>query len=368
MDLSALLTEVKRQNETKRDYVASTQEGIRLVDASGMEGFGDEVALVTLTPNGLQRFQITEHCHRQIAGRLQIPWKYYNRLLTDHRDLVLDQVNALFNREPETRMVRTLDNKARAFLSDKFLPLDNVDTLEAVLPPLVKQEVSNVLLSANVDENKMYLKVLFNDPALTQRIGTTRDGKADTVHPGVVISNSETGQGAFKINGFFYRDFCRNGCAFGVTEAFSYSRSHLGSKIDIGEITFSEETRRKQQELIVCEMGDALKALTDPVQVTKMGDRLRLVKDRDAVRQPIAAIDLLVKEVDDLREGDRASILENFIADQDYSQWGMVNAVTSLANDADGTYERACEVERIGAKLLTLSLKQWDHYVMAEAA
>lgn len=367
MDLEALLSEVKRQTESKRDFVASTQENIRMVL---MPEFPRDVAIV-LHDEGhqnLQRFEVTDNCLRQIADRLGIPWKYYDRLLTDHTDLVLHQTNALFEREPEVRMVRSLDNKARAFLSDSFLPLDNVDALEATLPPLVKGGISNKLLSSNVGEDKLHLKVLFDDPRLTQRIGTTRDGKADTVHPGISISNSETGKGAFHISGFFFRDFCWNGCVFGKHEAFSYSRRHLGAKFDIGEVVFSEATRRKQRELIVAEMGDALKAMTSPDTVTKMGDRLRALKDGTQVSDPVAAVDLLVREVSDLRKADQTSILESFIKDQDYSQWGMVNAVTQLANADEISYDRSCEIEELGAKLVSLNSQQWNRYAMAEAA
>jgi hypothetical protein len=366
MSIEALLTEVKRQNEVKRDLVASTQQNVRMVP---MPEFSDGVALVAVQPSGdLDRFEITDNCHRQIAGRLNIPWKHYGRLLTDHKDLVMGEVNALFEREPATRMIRTLDGKARAFLSDKFLPIDNVDTLEATLPPLVKGEVSNKLLSSHVDDDKLYLKVLFDDSRLTQRIGTTRDGKADTVHPGIVISNSETGKGAFSISGFFYRDFCWNGCVFGKEEAFGYTRRHVGAKLDIGDVVFSEDTRRKQRDLIVAEMADALRAFTSPDTVQKMGDKLRALKERRPVDEPVAAVELLVKEIPDLREADKSSILENFIRDQDYSQWGMVNAVTELANSDEIEYERACELEKLGAKIIDFSATQWDRYAMAVAA
>lgn len=128
-NLEALLTEVIRQNESKRDFVASTREAIRMVP-------GDEPRIVLLREGSreLERFDVSEHCHRQIAGRLSIPWKYYSRLLQDHADLVIDQVNALFEREPEMRLLRTLDGKARAFLSERYRRLDNAQVLEQVLP------------------------------------------------------------------------------------------------------------------------------------------------------------------------------------------------------------------------------------------
>lgn len=368
MSIESLLETVKQQRDAKRDFVASTKESLQMVVAPDVKG---GVALVLLREGAseLERFEITENCHRQIAGRLQINWKYYNRLLEDHKDMVIYNVNQLFEREPQTRLLRTLDGKARAFLSDRYRTIDNDEVLEQVLPPLVTGDIDTTLLSSNVGENKMYLKVLFNDDNLAQEIGKTANGTPDIVRPGIVISNSETGMGSMDLDGFFYRDFCLNGCVFGKRDIFNFNRRHVGGKLKTagdGFEVFSDETKRKQNELIVAEMADAMTALTNPENVQKMGDTLREAANTAAVKSPFAAVDTLAKEITNIREADKESILENLMTDRDYTKWGMLNAVTKIANSDDVDYERACELEDIGAQILSMNLRQWNRIAEAE--
>ena len=50
-------------------------------------------------------YGITPVAHGQIAQRLEIPKRFYDRMLESHPDVLSDTVNALFQREP-TRMPR----------------------------------------------------------------------------------------------------------------------------------------------------------------------------------------------------------------------------------------------------------------------
>lgn len=369
MSLESLLTTVIEQRDRKRDFVANTKESIAMVEAPDL---AEKVALVLRKEGSteLERFTITENCHRQIAGRLQIPWKYYGRLLEDHPDLVITQVNALFEREPQTRLLRTLDNKARAFLSDRYRTIDNDEVIEQVLPPIVKGEHASQLLSSNVTENNMYIKVLFTGDELAQEIGTTRNGTPDIVRPGALIRNSETGHGSMEIDGFFYRDFCLNGCVFGKMDIFNYNRRHVGGKIATvnGDFeVFTDETKRKQNELLIAELTDSLTAVTDVENVRKMGDALRATKEGPQVKDAFAAVDQLAKEVP-IRDGEKQDIISNLLTDGDMTRWGMLNAVTKVANTDAVDYERACELENIGAQILDMQMNQWNRVAVAQAA
>jgi len=299
-------------------------------------------------------------------------------------------VNALLEREPATRMVRVLDGTARAFLSDRYRRFDNDELLENVLPPLVKGNVPSVLLSSHVNEDKMYLKVLFTDDALAQDLGDApkarnrliQSGDApgheifesdastgrDIIRPGLIIGNSETGQGSTYMSGFFWRSYCLNGCVWGTQEAWKFSRHHIGAQIQspMGLEIFSDATKRKQDEVLVAELSDALHAMSNPKMVQHMADELRALKATPAVQHPQAAVELLARELVDVRENEKAGILESFIRDGDYSQWGMLNAVTEQANREELTYERASELEQLGNKIAQLSASRWLRIATAE--
>lgn len=377
MSLETLLTTVIEQRDSKRDFVANTKEALSLVPADDMP---NKVALVLLKEGAseLERFSITENCHRQIAGRLQIPLKHYFRMLEDYRDLIIAEVNAIFKKEPQTRLLRTLDGKARAFLSDRYRTIDNDEVIEQALPPIVNGDVPSQLLSANVSENNMYIKVLFTGDNLAQDIGElarpsnhfggqNNGATRDIIRPGAIISNSETGHGRLKIEGFFYRDYCLNGCVYGTQEIFSYKRNHIGSRLEAnGDFeVFSDETKRKQNELIIAEVTDSIKALTSEENVRKMGDTLRATKDTVVVENTFAAVDQLAKELD-IRDGEKESIISNLLSDGDFTKWGMLNAVTKVANTDAVDYERACELETIGGQLIDMNTAQWNRIALAE--
>ena len=367
MTLEALLAEVSRQNSVKRDFTTSTKDNVRMVEAPSLP---NSVGVVLLKDGAteLERFSVTDNAHKQIAGRLQIPSKYYMRLLEDHRDLIIAQVNALFEREPASRLFRALDGRLRAFLSDKFLRLDNAQVLEQTLPAIVKGDLETQLLSTNVGDNHMHVKCLFTGDELAQEItDRTRTGAPRIVRPGFRMSNSETGHGSLKLEGFFYDGYCLNGQVYGLTEAFTFRRNHLGGKLIEG-VDFevmSDKSKELEDATIISQVSDVMGALAKPEFAQAMGDKLRAATQTADVKEPVAAVELAVKELD-LREGESDSILETFIKDGDYSKWGLASAVTSVANSDDTTYERACELEDVGAKVLELNLHQWTRFVEAE--
>lgn len=361
LSLSDLISQVQHNAKAKKDFVASTTEAIRLVE---MPEFDNGVAAVLLSPGAgeLERFQINETAHSQIAAHLGIPYKYYQRLLADHKDLVLGQVNALFEREPSTRLIRTLDGHVRAFLSDRYARLDNDHILADTLPVLTAggTPYSNTLLSCNVTDERLDVKCLFTDPKLTFHVGTSPSGKPDTVKPGFHLGNSEVGKGSLFCKSFFYRDYCRNGAVYGSDEVLEYRRAHLGGKLLEGSNfqVLSDETRKLDDKAIVSAITDVMKALANPNFIEEMAQRLRELKIGTRIERPVDAVKVLTKELG-LNELESQSALENLIRDRDYSRWGALNAVTALANDAP-TYERANELETLANRVINLPAATWE--------
>ncbi len=367
MTIETLLTEVSRQTSVKNDFVSSTQDNIRLVPDPDQQG---TPVLVMLQDGAheLQRFQISENAHRQIAGKLSIPFKHYNRLLVDYPALVLAEVNAMFQKEPTRNMIRVLDGSVRGFLSDRYRRLDNDEILKDLLPIIVKGEHKTQLLQSHVNEHQMTIKALFVGDEFAHEITKVR-GESRIIRPGFRISNAETGGGSLKIEAFFYDGFCLNGCVWGQQEAFTYSRNHVGGRVIEGEAfeIMSDETRALQDKVIISEATDVLRAITKKENVDRMVNTLREKSHTPGVKNPEAAVDLAVKELG-LNQRERASVLETFIRDQDYTQWGMASAITESANKPEvAGLVRVNELENIGGKLLQLSLQQWGQYVEAQA-
>ena len=54
----------------------------------------------------------------------------------------------------------------------------------------------------------------------------------------------------------------------------------------------------------------------------------------------------------------------SFVKRGDYSKWGMVNAVTEIAN-THKNYDRASELEGLGGRILTMGKSQWQEIALA---
>lgn len=363
MTLTELLENVRQQDQVKEDKLVNTEHSFRLV-MTPQES--EPVACEIDYETGSRLHPLMEHAHRQISAWLNVPWKYYFRLINDHPDLVVHQVNELFKREPGTRMVRLLNGRVRAFLSDRYKRIDHTQVLGAALPPIVKEDFATELLASHVDEHRLWIKCLFTDDQLAHEIQSA--GKVRTIRPGFRLMNSETGMGAFKLQAFFYDSYCTNGCVFGVEEAFSMRRTHIGGRLIEGEAHEIQSHRsiELEQELMAENIRDALTHLSDSDKVRAMVDRLRDASQSHRVKQPVAAVDLVARDLSLPRE-ERDGVLESFIRDGDYSKFGLAAAVTEQANDPEKIdFARACELEDLGAKILQLSDRDWSRFVNAE--
>lgn len=131
LSLSELAAKIEGNRALKQDFIAPTEAATMQVDTDGKTKLE-----IPVPERGLQTFPILRHAHDQIGARLQIPAKYYDRMLTTAPDLLATNVNAWFRKAPEKRMVRTLGGDVRAFLSNRYNRIENEEIAEVVLPIL----------------------------------------------------------------------------------------------------------------------------------------------------------------------------------------------------------------------------------------
>ncbi len=83
MELQSLIEELERQKPLKWDKkINSSNFEMALVENHSMFHI-----------QGDQRFSITKSCHSQIAGKLEISFKYYNKMETESPELLVENVN-----------------------------------------------------------------------------------------------------------------------------------------------------------------------------------------------------------------------------------------------------------------------------------
>lgn len=366
MTLQALAAELERQEAVKVDYVApTTRMHFATSGHPTAEGEPDgpvysELDLLggddTEATSGLQ---VLTHAHRQISNNLGIPWRYYERLRDELPVLLDENVNRLFHHKPERRMIRTLDGKARAFLSDRYRRLDNAELARVLLPIL--GDIPEVRFeSCDLTDTRLYIK------ALSPRVvGEVKVG--EEVCAGVFITNSEVGAGSFRVEPFVYTLACTNGMVIPrALGAAALRRVHVGRRLDNDEASyavFRDETLQADDRAFFMAAADVVRAAVDEVRFRELVEAMQAAAKDTPVADVQAAVEVLAKR-ESLTDGESRSVLTHLAAGGDLTRWGVLSAVTRTAEDAE-SYDRATELEELGGKLLAYGPRDWR--VVAEA-
>jgi len=347
--LTELAAELERQNESKHDYTARSGAVSMVLDEIVEET--QRQAKMELPGQG--RFDINRVAHSQLAAYTRIPKEYYDRMPPS---LLAINVNHWLQDKDEPRMIRTMDGNVRAWLSDRYRPLDNYDLAVAVIPTLRKAGAE--INSSEVTDSRLYIKA--TSPKIT---ATVKQG--DVVQAGVLISNSEVGMGALQVAPFSLRLVCVNGMTH---TDYGRRKAHLGRQ-QLGDSELPEEWMRDDTRLA----SDAafFGQVRDLVNGWFDGRRFEEVvveKMRESTERKIEADLIKVVEVTQKRYGfteqERSGVLTALVEGGDATQWGLANAITRMsANLTD--YDRATEVESIGGQVVELGQHKWEEILNA---
>lgn len=344
--LKGLEAELLRQMATKKDYKAPAGR-LQMTTHPLINGRFNSFEL-----QGVGTFGVKETAHAQIGEYLEIPKRYYDRMREGDPSLLATNVNRwLAKKGGEARLVRTLDGDVRALLSDRYRQLDNFDLLGAVLP-IFKSDSDFRVESCDVTEKRLYLQVV-ND-----RI-TTSVKKGDEVQAGIVISNSEIGDGSLRIEQMVYRVVCTNG----AISAQAIRKNHVGragsGDLDEAVEFYRTETRKADDRAFWMKVQDAVRGSFDETRfhalVRKMQDA---AKDEAPASADLPAIVEVVATRYGFSEVEKKGVEGHFLRGGDFSRYGLLNAVTRAAQDVEG-YDRAVEFERIGGDVLEWNAREW---------
>jgi hypothetical protein len=357
--IQELAAELARQAESKRDFNAPTGRlnmEIEKKEVAGLQRTAVTMA-VPLANAAVEHFPLSDYAHGQIASETKIPKTYYDRMMIDAPELLTQNINHWFHAEPKRRLVRTLDGRVRAFLSERYRPLDNADLAEAALPVLIQRGC--VIVSSEITEKRLYIKATL--PELQAEVKGSRR-KGDIVQAGVVFSNSEIGSGRLLVEDFFDLLYCTNG----LITTSTFAKFHLGrahGEEAVREILTSE-AKRANDKAFWLTVRDVVANAFDEESFKATVARFDASTRKMIEGNPESAIDA-VQEVYKLTDETRGNILKHLIEGGDLSQWGLSNAITRSAED-ESDYDDATELERLGGKIIELKPEDWKY--IAEAA
>jgi hypothetical protein len=362
--LEDLATELARMQETKRDYLVDTRRaGFSTTKGVGAnltaEGAGSFLSFDPPGAEPLVTGKVNDYAHGQIAQRLGIPKKYYDRLRQEAPGLLDTNVEHWFLAKPERRLIRMLDGNVRAFLSDRFRRLDNYDLMERAVIPALRDIEGLRFHVANLTPERMVLRAVL--PTVQREVGLK---VGDIVQAGFQFRNSEVGASALTVEPFVWKLDCLNGM---VSNAASLRAYHVGRVIDDSEesrISFANDTLAAADKATFLKCRDAITQAVSETVLDEIVEQIRAAADDTlTVRHPATATEALAQTFD-LNDGERDSVLMSLARGNDFTKWGMVNAVTDAAKEAE-TFARQEEIERIGGQLLTLPTGSWRNIAVA---
>lgn len=346
LTLTELAAKLQADLESKKDLVAPSGQ----LELSTLAGG------VRLAVPEQGHFKIQPLAHKQIAEYVGVPSKYYDRMLNDAPQLLTENVNNwLHDKEHrgKQRMVRMLGGNCRAFLSDKYLRVDNYDVAERALQVFADRKIE--VVSANVTDSSLYIQAVV--PGLEAEVKSRRVG--DVVRGGVHIRNSEVGLGCIEVSEYDYFLWCLNG----ATSAKLMRKSHLGAALEGNGIRWAEDTRRSADDLLMKQVRDTIAEAIDPDRFQRRIARMNDLTKLEIEGNPNDAIEVLASVVD-LSDAEKGGILKSLLKGGDPSAYGLMNALTEQAHTAD--CDRAVELERAGGKLLELPRTEWKRILEPE--
>lgn len=345
-----LATELQRQQESKRDFIAPVSKiEMRATDRG-------DVALVVGDKSSAP---VNAIASGQIAEFTGIPKAYYDRMATSEPALLAANVNTwLIKKNGEKRMVRTLDGGVRAFLSDKYRTLENYDLAEAALPSI--SALGLEIMSCDVTERRLYIKAvdkrMFQDVPTGRKMGDGSHVFFDTVCPAVIFSNSEVGMGRLSIETGVYTKVCTNMAMIGA----NFKKTHLGARSEISDDVYeylSDRTRKLTDAAIWAQIGDVIKGAFDRAKFELVIAKLTGATEDKIEGDVVEVINRFAKK-NTLGDVVRDSVLKQLIEGGDLTRYGLHSAVTRASADVPD-YDTATDLERLGGQVIELPRQAW---------
>lgn len=308
-----------------------------------------------------------------VADRTGVPIRYLREVHAERPDLFSAIVNHHWRggfskdhvtHEPDSRsfMLRTLSSPSggpgllRAVLSDKYKRIDDLEVATAILTGLQKAGIADAKVSGDLTERRMMLRIevpriATEGKALVEsyRSPYRKEGEqSPLIHAGLEVRTSSVGCGAFEIVPRIVIEACSNGLR--VDALGKIREVHLGGRLEQGIVSWSDDTERKNMELLQAKTVDAVTTFLSPGFLTRAVEAAnekagQEVANEKQVRDITKPLGVTNAEID--------SLMSFFVAGGQTNRAGLANALTAMAQaTADG--DRAGDLEVAGAAVLGL--------------
>lgn len=365
--LTELAQELERQRTSRADFVA---------DQGAIEVRVVEGEIVAEGLPKLNAVPFTNYAHKQLADHLEIPARYYDRMQANQPQLLAENINTWLHADPENkRMLRLLDGRVRAVLSEKYRPLDNIELAEAVIPTLLEHEIQ--IVSSELTETRMYIKGIL--PSLSDKLpdglqfgvghnavalGRNAYGRDGRLVSAIVISNSDVGNGSLRVEPSVFTTWCTN---LAILFEAKMKKYHVGraNQVDEDFSIYRDETRQADDRAFFLKVRDTVASAFNREQFQKAVDQIRKAAGVEIKSKDLPTVVEVAVEQLALPPATSNSILAALARQGDLTKWGLSSAITEVAGEI-ADYETATQLERAGGAVLALPAPRWNAIAEAE--
>ena len=289
-------------------------------------------------------FKPTDHALSQFSIRTNVPsstviQKLRSQTGSDSQDVdcMVDLANNSLRRVDQDKQFRLrtyTDGTCRAFVTDKYAPIDNRWFLETVKEFLPSGRVSHW----RGDEDTIFGNVLLPDTIMDY-------GQEDDSDYGGMISigNCEIGKRRASLMSSIFRAICMNGCIWGQVKGKEIKQRHIGT-IDLASLKLQMAENIEYQLPI---LPDGIRKFIELQTKTTNDVRMKNV---------IAAISMDAK----LLRKEATEVFSQWAENenQDRNLFGVVNAITRAGQVFDN--QTWTKFDAIGGDLVDMSENRWS--------
>lgn len=293
---------------------------------------------------------LTPFAFQQLATRLGVPVRYARRMEeTGNLDLLVRNLNTWMDDSPK-RMLRTFaplgatKPLVRAVLSDRYRCIDNLDTFVTAVDAGTSASKGVKFHRCSVTDTRLY--VVMHDR------GQMFELDDSDYWPGVVLTNSEVGDGALSVQPMLVRGICSNG----VIMARRMKQVHLGEKV--GDGVYTPETMKADAKAVLLKVRDLVTSTFTDRKVFEEAVRAMQEAKGVVLEFPSEVIENMGRDIG-LLDDERSAIINRLISDETIpdkyrsTAFGVVQAVTAFANTIENP-DRSLALQEMGATVLEM--------------
>ena len=376
--LQNLLLKVQDQHARAADYLAPTHDLQKITSDNGRP----QVVIEQRGGEPTKIFDINDVAFGQIASHADIDARTARRLQAEYSPEFDALINAIWQKKPAVRMLRThaaakaagdyigaavSDGLLRAFVSDKFKTFDNINLLESTLRPLMDNPALFQVVTADITDKRLYLR-------LRSLIQTgTGANVGDIMANGIGLQNSEVGAGSVSVYQIAWTLACLNGMQ---TQNKTRS-SHITSARDMDDWgLLSDAAKDADNKALELKLTDLVAAYSSRDSFDQVIEQMKqaaadvidgvAVEKSEVVQNLGRVMQLTKKETSSVLDGLLDTIgQDGYEQGQPISRATLVNAVTAVANKSDADDVDAWQLR--GGQVLNMKPADWQR-VAAVAA